>query len=112
MFRAMVVTAALASLAACGPTRFDQLSYSVDVDSEKGVALLACRTSTSGRCIFRFDATARPATTTIAVNETGAVTRVGPGRSYCATTGAGGALCHTQTLQTGKQAIRHMKRSS
>jgi hypothetical protein len=107
----MVAAALFASLTACGPTRFDELSYSVDVDAEKGIALFVCKTSSSGRCTFRFDGDARPATATVAVNETGAVSDVGPGTSYCATTGTG-ATCHNQTLQTGKQTIRHMKRRS
>jgi len=113
MMKAVVLMAVLAAgLTACGPARFDELSYSVDTDGGKGVALFTCRKSSSGKCIFRFDGAASPATSTIAVDETGAVSGVGPGSSYCATTGADSAKCNPGTLQNGKQAIRHAKRSS
>ena len=108
----IVLVAVAAALSGCGPAAFDQLAYSVDVDGEKGLALFTCTASSSGRCIIRFDGDARPATSTIAVNETGAVSGVGPGSSYCATTGTTGMPCHSQTLQIGKQTIRHMKRRS
>ena len=112
MFKTLVLITALAtSLTACGGRGFDRLSYSVDVDGEKGVALFTCKESSSGRCIFRFDGNAQPTTTTLALDETGAVTGVGPGTGYCATTGASGATCHGQALQAGRQAIRHQKRS-
>jgi hypothetical protein len=112
MMKAVVLMAVLAAgLTACGPTRFDELSYSVDTDGGQGVALFTCRKSSSGKCIFRVDG-ASPATSTIAVNETGAVSGVGPGTSYCATSGANGAKCYPGTLQNGRQTIRHAKRSS
>lgn len=111
LVKTIVAAALLTSLAACGPARFDELSYSVEVDGGKRVALFACKTSSSGQCIFRFDRNTQPATTTISANETGAVSGVGPGSTYCATTGTGGT-CHSQTLQIGKQTIRHMKRLS
>ena len=112
MGRPVVAVLIAAALSACGPASFDELAYSVDVDGEKGVALFTCTASSSGHCILRFDGDARPATSTIAVNETGAVAGVGPGSSYCATTGASGMTCHGQTLQIGKQTIRRMKRRS
>lgn len=113
MFKAMALIATLAAtLAACGPTRFDELSYSVDVDGDQRVALFTCRKSSSGQCVFRFDGNASPATATVAVNETGAVSGVGAGTSYCSTSGGDGAMCQAQTLQLGKQTIRHSKRSS
>jgi hypothetical protein len=100
------------SLAACGATRFDGFSYSVDLDAAKGVAAFTCKTSTTDRCIFRFDGDAEPDTLTVAKGETAAVTGVSPGGAYCATTGAPGASCHAQTLQAGQQTIRHEKRIS
>jgi hypothetical protein len=113
----MVKTAALlavlaTTLTACVPARFDELAYSVDVDADQSVALFTCRKSSSGNCVFRFDGNASPATATIAVNETGTVSAVGPGTSYCATSGADGAKCYPQTLQIGKQTVRHVKRRS
>jgi hypothetical protein len=113
MVKAAVLTAVLATtLTACGPARFDELAYSVDVDTDQSVALFTCRKSSSGNCVFRFDGNASPATATVALNETGAVSGVGPGTGYCATSGADGAKCHPQTLQAGKQTVRHAKRSS
>lgn len=113
MMKAVVLMAVLATgLTACGPARFDVLSYSVDTDGAQGIALFTCRESSSGKCIFRFDGAASPATTTVAVNETGAVSGVGPGASYCATSGADGAKCSPGTLQNGRQTVRHAKRSS
>jgi len=111
--KALILIALLAApLAACGPARFDEISYSVDVDADQGIALFTCRKSSSGKCIFRFDGNADPSSATIAVNETGSVSGVGPGTGYCATSGADGAKCHGQSLQAGKQTIRHSKRSS
>jgi len=109
---ASLLAAVATTLTACGPARFDELAYSVDVDADQSVALFTCRKSASGKCLFRFDGDASPTTTTVAVNETGAIARVGPGTSYCATSGANGAKCHPQTLQAGKQSVRHVKRAS
>lgn len=109
---AVLMSVLAATLAACGPAHFDELAYSADVDANQSVALFTCRISSSGKCVFRFDGNASPSTATVAVNETGAVSGIGPGTSYCATSGADGATCHPQTLQAGKQTIRHVKRSS
>ena len=112
MIRAVVSVMLVASLAACGATRFDGLSYSVDLDATKGTAVFACKTSTTDRCIFRFDGDAEPDKLVVAKGETAAVTGVSPGGAYCATTGTAGASCHGQTLQAGQQTIRHEKRIS
>lgn len=113
MIKAAALMAVLATaLTACGPARFDELAYSVDVDANQSIALFTCRKSSTGTCAFRFDDNASPATATVALNETGAVSGVGPGTGYCATSGADSAKCHPQTLQAGKQTVRHVKRSS
>jgi hypothetical protein len=112
MNKIALLTIALAALSGCkGGT--DVIAYSADVDATKGTALFACKDSTTGSCIFRFDDPgAQPRTLTVTKGEAATVTSVGAGSTYCATTGATGAACKGQSLRAGKQAIRHEKRGS
>jgi hypothetical protein len=112
MFKAVIPVMLVASLAGCGATRSDALSYSADVDAEKGLAVFTCKTSTTDRCIFRFDGNAQPDSLTVPKGEAAGVTGVSPGGAYCATTGAPGASCQGQILHAGVQAIHHEKRIS
>ena len=100
-------------LAACGATQSEVIAYSVDVDADKGVAIFSCKQSSSGNCIFKFDDPgAQPQSLTVAKGEAGNVTSVGVASTYCATTGAPGAICRAQALQAGTQTIHHEKRST
>ena len=114
MSKAVFLALALAvPLAACGAAKSDVIAYSVDVDADKGVAVFTCKQSSSGKCIFKFDDPgAQPQSLTVAKGEAGNVTSVGVASTYCATTGAAGAVCKPQALQAGTQTIRHEKRST
>ena len=112
MARAVFLAIAFAiPLAACGVSQVDSIAYSVDVDTDKGVAIFSCKQSSSGKCVFKFDDPgAQPQSLMVAKGEAGNVVSVGVASTYCATTGTAGATCKAQTLQAGTQTIHREKR--